>query len=70
MKLIIATLCMVVLPFTLMAQSNLITGTVISEDEGMPGVSVVEKGTTNGTVTDIDGKYNMELKSPTIFIDN
>jgi TonB-linked SusC/RagA family outer membrane protein len=63
MKRRMATLCMVVLPFTLMAQSNLVTGTVISEDEGMPGVSVVEKGTTNGTITDLDGKYSIQLKN-------
>lgn len=50
-----------------MAQSNLVTGTVAGsyDGEGLPGVSILEKGTTNGTVTDIDGKYSIELKSPT-----
>ncbi|WP_209400090.1 SusC/RagA family TonB-linked outer membrane protein [Pseudozobellia sp. WGM2] len=34
---------------------------IVSDSEGMPlpGVSVVEKGTTNGTATDFDGKYSI-----------
>lgn len=40
-------------------QGTRITGKIISEDDnsGLPGVNVVEKGTTNGTVTDIEGNY-------------
>ena len=40
-----------------------ITGTV-TDHTGMPliGVSVVEKGTTNGNVTDIDGKYSVKVE--------
>ncbi len=33
--------------------------------EGMPGVAVVEKGTTNGTITDLDGRYTLQLTSDT-----
>ena len=42
---------------------NAVTGTVI-DNTGMPliGVSVVEKGTTNGSVTDIDGKYTVNVE--------
>ncbi len=41
------------------AQATVITGTVISDADGMPlaGVSIAERGTTNGVVTDIDGNY-------------
>ncbi len=44
-------------------QGVTITGRVISaEDEsGLPGVNIVEKGTTNGTVTDIEGNYALEV---------
>jgi TonB-linked SusC/RagA family outer membrane protein len=28
---------------------------------GLPGVNIVEKGTTNGTVSDIDGNYTLEV---------
>ena len=43
----------------LTAQEVRITGTVTSAEDGspLPGVSVVRQGTTNGTITDVDGKY-------------
>ena len=42
---------------------NTVTGTV-TDNTGMPliGVSVIEKGTTNGNVTDIDGKYTVNVE--------
>ncbi len=38
-----------------------ITGTVTSAEDGsaLPGVSVVVKGTSIGTITDVDGKYTL-----------
>ncbi len=41
-----------------------VTGTII-DDAGvpLPGASVVEKGTTNGTQTDFDGNYTIEVDS-------
>lgn len=50
----------------LMAQTNVITGTVISAVEGdgpVPGVTVQVKGTTIGTLTDINGKYTISAPS-------
>lgn len=43
------------------AQDGAIRGTVFEEESGltMPGVNVVIEGTTNGTVTDLDGKFNL-----------
>lgn len=42
------------------AQEIQITGTVTDNDgEPLPGVTVVEKGTTSGTITDIDGNYSI-----------
>ncbi len=40
-----------------------VSGTVTSEEDGepMPGVSVAVRGTTIGTVTDIDGTYSIEV---------
>ena len=51
-----------------MAQTKTITG-VVSDAAGEPiiGASVVEVGTTNGTITDIDGKFVLNLKSATPF---
>ena len=44
------------------AQIAKVTGTVISEEDGLPvvGASIVVKGTTQGTVTDLDGKFTLE----------
>lgn len=45
------------------AQTKTVSGTVTSSEDGssLPGVTVMLKGTTVGTVTDIDGKYNLTL---------
>ena len=47
------------------AQSKTITGTVTSETDGMvlPGVNVIVKGTSNGTSTDFDGNYSIDVNS-------
>jgi hypothetical protein len=43
----------------------IITGTVRDEDgASMPGVNIVQKGTTNGTVSDSDGKFMLVIKRP------
>ena len=48
---------------SLYAQEVQISGIVTGSDtkEPLPGVSVVVKGTTNGTSTDIDGKYSISV---------
>lgn len=38
-----------------------VTGVVVSEGEPLPGASVLAKGTHNGTVTDVDGKYTINV---------
>ncbi len=39
-----------------------VTGTVLDEyDVGLPGVSVLVKGTTTGTATDIDGQFSLNV---------
>ena len=47
-----------------LAQTISVKGTVTDESKlPMPGVSVVVKGTTHGTSTDIDGKYELQAKA-------
>lgn len=48
-----------------MAQDRTVKGTVVSQDEGtvLPGVNVLVKGTTVGTVTDINGNYTLNIPS-------
>ncbi|HEY8938256.1 MAG TPA: TonB-dependent receptor [Cyclobacteriaceae bacterium] len=38
-----------------------ITGKVVDNESPLPGVNILEKGTTNGTTTDSDGNYKIEL---------
>jgi TonB-dependent starch-binding outer membrane protein SusC len=61
--LLCLTLFFTMASFTAMAQQTTVTGTVTSSDDklGLPGVNVVEKGTTNGTSTDMDGKFSISV---------
>ncbi len=48
--------------YTLLAQTIVITGTVTSSVQGegvIPGVTVTVKGTTVGTITDVNGKFSL-----------
>ncbi|MDX9905390.1 MAG: TonB-dependent receptor [Bacteroidales bacterium] len=50
----------------LLAQNYPVKGRVSEADDGqlgIPGVSVIEKGTTNGTVTDVNGNYNFTVSN-------
>ena len=50
-------------------QANGITGTVVDENgEPIIGASVVVKGTTNGTITDFDGKFSLSGASGTLVV--
>jgi len=60
--LFMLTLC---LAFSMSAMAQFtVTGTVTGDDGlGIPGVSVLEKGTTNGTITSPDGNYSLRVAS-------
>src|SRR5690348_10649933 len=46
-------------------QGTVVTGNVKDEEGAvMPGVNILEKGTTNGTVSDADGNYRLNVLSP------
>jgi len=47
------------------AQERVVSGKVTSSEDGstLPGVNVVLKGTTNGTVTDVDGNFRLNVPS-------
>lgn len=47
------------------AQERTVSGTVTAAEEGpLPGVNVLVKGTTTGTVTDLNGEYRINVPSP------
>ena len=58
-KLMLLISCLVVWVGMVNAQVSKVTGTVTSSEDGLPvvGASVLVKGTTVGTVTDIDGNF-------------
>ncbi len=53
-------------PTILFSQSHTVTGVVTDASTGMgiPGATVVEVGTVNGTTTDIDGNFTIKASSP------
>ena len=49
---------------TALAQTFSVKGTVMSADDNEPliGATILQEGTTNGVVTDVDGNYTIEVK--------
>lgn len=58
-------LCLLAVVHLAFSQTVKITGVVISAEDNEPviGASVVAKGTTTGTVTDVDGRFSLEIPS-------
>jgi len=52
----------------LFAQNKAITGTVTDKVGPVVGVSVVEKGTSNGAITDMDGHYSLTVKPGAVLV--
>ena len=63
-------LALLVSPFAALAQSLTVSGKVVSSDDGygLPGVTIQEKGTSNGTVTDMDGNYSVTADSKDVLV--
>jgi TonB-linked SusC/RagA family outer membrane protein len=49
--------------FSVLAQSSKLSGRVTNatDNEALPGVNVFVKGTSRGTITDIDGRFTLEV---------
>ncbi|SFF86251.1 iron complex outermembrane recepter protein [Sunxiuqinia elliptica] len=64
-KIILTFMSTVCLALLLIGQTHAqmsVSGTVRDVDGGeIPGVTVLEKGTTNGTVTDMEGRYTLQV---------
>lgn len=55
------------LPFYVLSQKVAVTGEITDENgEPVIGVTVMEKGTTNGTMSDIDGKFSINVKPSSV----
>lgn len=61
-KFLSVCLTLLVLTSASVFAQKTVTGTVLDEyGVGLPGVSILVKGTTTGTATDIDGKYSLSV---------
>lgn len=51
--------------YAVLSGQGIVSGVVTEADSGMPipGANVVVKGTNQGTVTDFDGKYSIDVKT-------
>jgi TonB-linked SusC/RagA family outer membrane protein len=61
--LFVIALFTMTLSFEVSAQQRVVTGKVISDEDGqgLPGATVLVKGTTVGTTTDLDGNYSINV---------
>lgn len=69
----IFVLCMaLIMSLQLMAQQRRVSGTIVDsrDQSAMIGANIMEKGTSNGTVTDIEGRFTLSLttSSPVLVI--
>ena len=73
-KFITSTAMLVLLLFwgmsTAMAQNGTVRGTIVDASDGspLPGATVLVKGTTNGTVTDMNGKFSIQVKGNAVLV--
>ena len=59
--IVLALAVLLILPVQAIAQSRSVSGVVSDQSGPLIGVSVVEKGTTNGVSTDLDGRYSIKV---------
>ncbi len=65
MRKILCSLLLTILSVCYANAQTTVTG-VVKDDTGetLPGASVVIKGTTNGTITDLNGKFSLKVQNP------
>jgi TonB-linked SusC/RagA family outer membrane protein len=63
--LFVFALFFMVFSYEVSAQQRVVTGKVISDEDGLglPGASILVKGTTVGTTTDLDGNFSINVPS-------
>ncbi|MBQ1697737.1 MAG: carboxypeptidase-like regulatory domain-containing protein, partial [Bacteroidales bacterium] len=71
MKRLLTLLMLVLLTTAAIAQDRItISGKVLDKSNGDPliGVNIVQQGTTNGTISDIDGKFSLSVDKNSIVL--
>lgn len=64
----ILTLLLALVVHVSFAQDRTISGTVSDESGPLPGVTVLKKGTTQGTETDFDGNYSVKASTGDVLV--
>jgi iron complex outermembrane receptor protein len=69
-SLIVCTVLLLLCAFGAIAQEKRTVSGTVSDEKGSPliGVSVLEKGTNNGTSTQVDGKFTLKAGSNAILV--
>jgi TonB-dependent starch-binding outer membrane protein SusC len=64
------TVVLLLSSFAAWSQGRAVSGKVTSADDGtgLPGVNIIEKGTNNGTVTDVNGNYNVNVGDNAVLV--
>ena len=67
MKKILSLLTLMLITTCLFAQNITLTGKVKDKNgEILIGAVILEKGTTNGTITDVDGNYKITIPADAV----
>ena len=64
----ILTLLLALIVQMTFAQEKTVSGTVSDEAGPLPGVTIIKKGTTQGTETDFDGKYSIKVNTGDVLV--
>lgn len=64
------TVLLIFITTTAWSQGRTVTGKVTSADDGsaIPGVNIVEKGTSNGTISSVDGTYTISVSPGAVLV--
>ena len=70
MKKILSIIAMALMGLSLSAQTKItVNGTVLDENgQPLPGLTVLVENSTNGTITDVDGKYTLKVNDNSVLI--
>lgn len=70
MRKILMLLLGTILSWGVFAQEVVLKGVVVSAEDNqpLPGVTIAEKGTTNGTVTTMDGEYSLTVPADAVLV--
>ena len=60
-KKLFLCVCGLLLSSSMLIAQKTVTGTVSDPTGPLPGVSILEKGTTNGTETDFEGNFSIKI---------